>query len=188
MNRVTKLKMMRTIWQGFLVTVLLSIHPLVFAANWQTVSGETYTLLWKDLTYTELQVDPEQAKPANFDILDISYAKQIIIEYKLGVSADRFRKMTLKALDGAYNEQELSRAADDINRFCSWYLGVEKGDQYRLTWLPEQGLGLYLNDKQLGMIASPESAALILSVWLGRAAVSEDQRDTMLAAWRATSL
>lgn len=157
---------------------------LLAAANWQTVSSEYFSLLWKKITYTQLQVDPQQALPDAGDILAPEYAKQIIIEYKIGVSAERFRDMTEKALAGAYSQAELLPAAGDIARFSSWYQDVEKGDKYRLAWRPAQGLQLYLNDTYLGVIDDPNSAALILSVWLGPAAVSESQRDTMLAAWR----
>jgi hypothetical protein len=181
-------KVQASVWlKSVLVTLILTTHSAAFSLDWRTVSSETYTLLWKDLTFTQLQVDPGQAQPKNADILAPAYAKQIIIEYKVGVSADRFKKMTNKALEGAFSQVELAPVADDIARFSNWYLAVEKGDRYRLTWLPSSGLGLYLNDKPLGVITAPESAALILSVWLGRAAVSEEQRDNMLAAWRATS-
>lgn len=171
------------------ITVLVTAALLlgqswVFAADWRTVSSETYTLLWKDLTYTQLKVDPKQTLPESGDILDPAYAKQILIEYKVGVSAERFRKMTNKALADAFSAEELAGAAEDIARFCTWYIDVEKGDRYQLTWLPKKGLTLAMNDAELGTISSSESAALILSVWLGRAAVSEDQRDTMLAAWQ----
>jgi hypothetical protein len=183
MNRNKKMAM--PVWlRSLLVMILLVLSGAASATDWRTVSSETYTLLWKDLTFTQLQVDPEQALPENADILDPRYAKQVIIEYKVGVSAERFQKMTHKALDGAFSEKELAPVSEDIARFSSWYLPVEKGDHYRLSWVPKSGLGLYLNDKPLGTIESPESAAIILSVWLGRAAVSEDQRDTMLAAWR----
>jgi hypothetical protein len=157
---------------------------LLAASTWETVSSEHFSLLWKKITYTQLQVDPRQALPEAGDILAPDYAKQIIIEYKIGVSAERFRTMTEKALAGAYSEAELRPAAGDIARFSSWYQDVEKGDQYRLAWRPEQGLQLHLNEAYLGTIHNPNSAALILSVWLGPAAVSESQRDTMLMAWR----
>ncbi|MDF1692588.1 MAG: chalcone isomerase family protein [Zhongshania sp.] len=177
-------------WRIRLLSISLLLQPVILpsqllaADNWRTVSAETFSLLWKDLTYTRLQVDPVQALPVDGDILEPSYAKQIIIKYKIGVSAERFRGMTNKALANSYSAEELSAAAADIARFCSWYKSVEKGDQYHLAWRPEQGLQLSLNQELLGVIRDPNSAALILSVWLGRAAVSESQRDSMLAAWR----
>tara|TARA_R110001583_G_scaffold461_2_gene4291 strand:- start:426 stop:989 length:564 start_codon:yes stop_codon:yes gene_type:complete len=176
--------------KAYLFSILLLMFaglisaPVMAVENWRTVSAETFSLLWKDLTYTRLQVDPQQALPASGDILAPDYAKQIIIEYKVGVSAERFRSMTDKALTGAYSPAELAPAKADIALFSSWYKSVEKGQQYRLAWLPERGLQLYLNEEHLGAIQDPNAAALILSVWLGRAAVSESQRDTMLAAWR----
>ena len=179
-------KYWRTRILSILLLILVGLLPMhvLAAASWHTVSAETFSLLWKDLTYTQLQVDPQQALPLSGDILTPDYAKQIIIEYKVGVSAARFRKMTQTALTDAYSAEELAGATADIAHFCDWYKSVEKGGQYRLTWRPELGLRLYFNDEYLGEIRDPNAAALILSVWLGRAAVSESQRDIMLAAWR----
>ena len=73
---------------------------------------------------------------------------------------------------------------DDITRFNSWYLGVEKGDRYQLRWQTDVGLQLQHNDTVLGTLQDPEAAKLILSVWLGPAAVSESQRDRFLDAWQ----
>ncbi len=155
-----------------------------WAADWQTVAADRYKLLWKELTYTELQIDPRQSAPASGDILDPAYGKQIVIEYGLAVSAERFRKLTLDCLADNYSDAELAAHRSAIGQFNSWYLGVEKGDRYRLSWQPEQGLSLYHNQRHLGTLNEPEAAAIILSVWLGRAAVSESQRDYFLGEWR----
>lgn len=166
--------------------LIASLHATVLVAeeSWQTVSKESFSLLWKEITETRLQVDRQQAWPVSGNILTPDYAKQIIIEYKVGVSAERFQSLTMKALTEAFTETELRTAMDDIVLFCTWYQDISKGDQYRLSWRPNTGLTLYLNEDPLGVIRDSESAMLILSVWLGRAAVSESQRDTMLAAWQ----
>jgi hypothetical protein len=33
------------------------------AAVWKRVSGESYKILWKSLTFTELEIDPRQSMP-----------------------------------------------------------------------------------------------------------------------------
>ncbi len=154
------------------------------ATDWQTVAADHYKLLWKTITYTQLHIDPSQPAPADGDILNPAYGKQIVIEYGLAVSAERFRKLTLDRLEDSYSDAELAAHRPAIERFNSWYLGVEKGDRYRLSWQPAQGLSLFHNDHHLGTLNEPQAAAVILSVWLGRAAISEEQRDYFLGEWR----
>jgi hypothetical protein len=154
------------------------------AALWERVSGESYKILWKSLTFTELKIDPRQSMPAGGDILDPQYSKNIVIHYHLGVAAEHFRRLTLESLNSAYTEEELAAAKADIERFCSWYEDVNRGDSYSLSWRRDEGLLLSLNTRQLGNIIDPDAAALILSVWLGEAAVSGKQRDAILASWR----
>ena len=171
-----------------LVALLMVLSAGLNASEWTTVSSDTFKLLWKPITYTELQVDSAQSRPANADILDSGYAKRVVIEYKLDVSAERFSDMTQDALADAFDEAELAPYQQDVDRFCSWYLGVDKGDRYSLAWRPKRGLLLSHNDRELGVIENPDAAAMILSVWLGRAAVSESQRDAMLKDWRQAAL
>lgn len=155
------------------------------ASAWETVAADRFKLLWKELTYTQLQIDPTQAPPADGNILDPGYSKQIIIEYALSVSAARFRSLTIDSLEEHYQDRELAPYRHEIERFSQWYIGVEKGDRYQLRWQADVGLTLQHNDQILGTLKDPNAAALILSVWLGRAAVSESQRDQFLAEWRA---
>lgn len=171
-------------WSIRILLGALLLAPGLARAGWQTAAAAEYSLLWKQLTYTELQVDPAQRPPPAMDILNPAYAKRIVIQYGVGVSAQRFREMTKASLDDAFGEQALAPHAADIERFCSWFKPVKKGDRYSLDWRPQRGLELSLNDQSLGQIGDPAAAAIILSVWLGKAAISESQRDQMLAQWR----
>lgn len=154
------------------------------SAEWRTVGSDEFKLLWKTLVHTELQVNPEQPLPDSGDILDRGYDKRIIIRYHVGVSAERFRDMTLDALRDNISPERLAPHWAEIEEFASWYLPVSKGDHYQLSWQQGEGLSLVHNTQLLGRIAQPEAAALILSVWLGEAAVSEAQREAFLQAWR----
>ena len=167
-----------------LALILTLLSTTLHATPWETVAADRYKLLWKELTYTQLQVDPRQSAPTNNDILSPGYSKQIIIEYAISVSAERFRDLTQDQLEEAYDDEQLAPYREDIARFNNWYLGVEKGDRYQLRWQAGVGLQLQHNDTLLGTLQDPEAAKLILSVWLGQAAVSESQRDRFLAAWQ----
>ena len=164
---------------------LCGLLALPAAANqWTLAAEETYKLLWKPLTHTRLEVDPKQALPDDGDILDPDYAKRITITYEVSVSAERFAKMTREALEDNFDDSELSPHRQHIDAFCSWFLPVEQGDRYSLSWRPNSGLTLAYNDTELGTLEDPDASAVVLSVWLGRAAVSESQRDDMLQQWR----
>lgn len=147
------------------------------------VAEARYSILWKRITDVALYVDPEQPRPDD-GILDPDYAKYITIEYGLSVSAERFRRMSLDLLEDNWPRAELDKNRESVDRFLGWLEGVKNGDRYAVYWLPDQGLSLALNGEVLGSLDSAEGAAVVLSLWLGRAAVSESQRDELLAIWR----
>lgn len=147
------------------------------------VAQARYSVLWKRITDVALYVDSSQAEPKS--ILDHDYAKYLTIEYGLSVSAERFEKMSRDLLAENWPEETLARHAAAIDAFCDWLVAVESGDRYAVYWLPSQGLTLALNGRELGTLRDdPDGAAVVLSLWLGRAAVSEDQRDELLSVWR----
>lgn len=147
------------------------------------VAQARYSLLWKRITDVALYVDTRQPAPAS--ILAPDYAKYLTIEYGLTVSAERFEKMSRDLLAENWPEETLVRHATAINTFCDWLETVESGDRYAVYWLPSKGLTLALNGRELGTLQDdPEGAAVVLSLWLGQAAVSKSQRDELLAAWR----
>lgn len=171
-------------WRGKVAMAILLTLPGLARAEWQTAAAAEYKLLWQRLTYTELQVDPKQAAPAAGDILDPDYAKRIVIEYGVGVSAERFRDMTRESLEDAFSAEALAPFDQDIQQFCDLFKPVEKGDRYSLDWQMDSGLALSLNGEVLGRVDNPQAAQIILSVWLGKAAISESQRDEMLTQWQ----
>ena len=148
------------------------------------VAEARYSILWKRITDVALYVDPGQPRPADGDILDTGYAKYVTIEYGLTVSAERFREMSLELLEDNWPRAELDRNRESVDRFLGWLRGVKNGDRYAVYWLPGRGLSLALNGETLGTLGDAEGAAVVLSLWLGRAAVSESQRDELLAIWQ----
>lgn len=149
------------------------------------VAEARYSVLWKRITDVALYVDPAQSQPADANILDPRYSKYLTIEYGLSVSAERFEKMSRDLLEDSWPADVLAANRESIDRFCGWLQAVEKGDRYAIYWLPESGLSLALNGEVQGSLPSQEGAAIVLSLWLGRAAVSESQRDELLEHWRS---
>lgn len=154
------------------------------AAELKQVAESEYRLFWKAITTARLSVDPAASAPD--DILAPSYEKRLGIEYHIGVSKDRFVKMAEDALQDAYSAEELSPHRDAVQQFYDMLEAVSSGDRYQLHWQPEKGLQLLRNGEGVGVIESAEGSRLILSIWLGRAAISESQRDDVLKQWRSS--
>jgi hypothetical protein len=148
------------------------------------VAEARYSLVWKRITDVALYVDSDQTVPAGSDILHADYIKYLTIEYGVSVSAERFEKMSRDLINDNWPAKMVSEQKDSINAFCGWLKNVKSGDRYSVYWIPEQGLSLALNDKVQGTLTNPVGAQVILSLWLGRAAVSASQRDVLLEQWR----
>ncbi len=150
------------------------------------VAEARYSVLWKRITDVALYVDRSQSLPVGGNILDPGYSKYLTIEYGLSVSAERFERMSRDLLVENWPADVLAAYKREIDTFCSWLQAVKKGDRYAVFWLPEEGLSLAFNGEVKGLIESEQAAVIILSLWLGQAAVSESQRDTLLDTWRAS--
>lgn len=154
----------------------------IAAPNWQTVANAEFRLLWKTLTWAELAVDPEQKNPQ--DILDAGYAKALQIRYGVGVTADRLKSLAWKSVEDGWEPSQIERHRSKLESFFTHFVDVEKGDVYLLRWQPEAGLELLLNQTLLVQETNADAATMILSIWLGPAAVSDKQRQALLDQWR----
>ena len=167
-----------------LITIDLHAAELKKAAELKQVAESEYRLFWKSITTARLAVNPEASAPR--DILDPGYEKRLGIEYHIGVSKERFVKMAEDALQDNYSDGELEPHRDAVEQFYGMLDAVSDGDRYQLHWQPGNGLQLLRNGKSVGLIESEEGSRLILSIWLGRAAISEGQRDDVLKQWRSS--
>ena len=163
---------------------LLMLSAPLQAADLKQVAESEYKLFWKAITTARLAVDPEAKAPE--DILEPTYEKRLGIEYQIGVSKERFVKMAEDALEDNYSDQELAPHREAVNQFYDMLEAVSSGDRYQLHWQPGKGLQLLRNGKAVGLIESAAGSRLILSIWLGRAAISESQRDDVLKQWRSS--
>lgn len=152
---------------------------------WQQAATADYRFFLIKVTRAQLYIDPE-IQPVNH-ILNPTYPKWLKIKYHLAVNAQKLSELTLEALADNYDASALANHQLDIDKFISWYRDVEGGDEYSLVWQPERGLQLNFNDQPVGTIENAQSAQVILSVWLGKAAVSESQRDDILNQWKRFS-
>jgi hypothetical protein len=68
----------------------------------------------------------------------------------------------------------------DIDRLLAALEPVKEGDQMIFTYLPGTGTTLAINDQEKLIIAAPEFAPVLFSVWLGPKPPNADLKKGML--------
>lgn len=103
--------------------------------------------------------------------LELSYFWNIV-GAEFGKSADGILR---RNVDGAAIAAVRSR----LDLLHSWYVDVQPGDRYALTYVPGTGTELALNDRPLGTIEGADFAAAYFSIWLGPRPIDESLKDQL---------
>jgi hypothetical protein len=100
-------------------------------------------------------------------------AKRIELEYFRAIKGKDFGPATIKSVAKNVYETTLQRLRPQIDYHNSLYEDVKPGDRYSLTYIPDRGTELALNDEPKGIIEGAEFAAAIFSIWLGPEPISK---------------
>ena len=106
--------------------------------------------------------------------------KHLEIFYYRDVTADQFIDMGDSALRKNLTGDEWKRIQPRLREFNTFYRDVQAGDRYSLSYHPDLGLALALNDETRGVIEDPEFAAFYYRIWLGEQSVNNRFRDEIL--------
>lgn len=90
---------------------------------------------------------------------------ELIIEYHRPISAAQFAEAANDILSEQYTELSAELKAD-IVKLHQAYRDVQAGDRYTLSYTPESGTSLSLNDKLLVTIPGAEFAEHYFGIWL----------------------
>ncbi|MFO7725214.1 MAG: chalcone isomerase family protein [Oceanipulchritudo sp.] len=123
-----------------------------------------------------LYMDAE--KPGADPLEDV--AKQLVLEYRVEITAEEFRKSGSEFLRRNVDEKTLDSIQDRLERLHAAYVDVGKGDRYTLSYLPEKGTTLSLNGEPLVTVEGPDFAQAYYTIWLGENPVKDSFRDALL--------
>ena len=107
-------------------------------------------------------------------------AKQLVLEYRVGITADQFRESGNEFLRRNVAEKALDSLQERLPRLNAAYVDVGKGDRYTLAYLPEKGTTLRLNGEPLVTVEGADFARAYFTIWLGEDPVKESFRDALL--------
>lgn len=106
--------------------------------------------------------------------------KQFSISLKRDASGQRLKRMAEDLLADNLSTELLEQA--QFNCVTEAYIDAEKGDQYDVRYLPEQGLELILNGEILASCPVQTSSPLYFSIWFGEDPFNKKLRDALLNA------
>ena len=93
------------------------------------------------------------------------------IHYYREFAAKDFRESGEEVL-GKNPEVSIEKFRAELDEINSFYRPVVVGDSYALTFLPDRGLTLLLNDLPLGTVRGNDFARAYLGIWLSRYSLS----------------
>lgn len=87
--------------------------------------------------------------------------------YNRSFTGEQLVKQGNEAIAAEGTDEENRRFANALTQLNAAYQNVEKGDRYRLDYLPQSGLSLFLNDQKVISITEQGFAQYYLKIWLG---------------------
>lgn len=96
------------------------------------------------------------------------------------ISAEDFRGSTTEMIKRNTTDAEYSVISERLNRFNSFYMGVNPGDRYRAEYIPGKGTTLYLNGTALGTVPGNDFSRAFFSIWIGRDPIDKKFRERLL--------
>lgn len=93
--------------------------------------------------------------------------KRLEFVYFGSLAAEDFVAAANESLADNLDSEQLEQLRDDIDAFNDLYVDIKKYDRYAISYAPDYGLELTLNDQPLGRIENSELAAAYYQIWFG---------------------
>lgn len=91
----------------------------------------------------------------------------LVFNYYRTISKEQLIKQARISLEDGQQTGRIVQFSQELETINNAYRDVTKGDTYRLSYEPDAGTTLYLNEERLVTIEGREFPAFYLSIWLG---------------------
>lgn len=106
--------------------------------------------------------------------------KRLELYYYRDFKAEDFSSSSDKLLRDNLAPETYQSLSNRLQKFYHLFRDIESGDRYSITYRPETGTELHLNDKLLGQVAGADFAVAYFGIWLGPKPINEGFRDRLL--------
>jgi hypothetical protein len=120
----------------------------------------------------------KQGVPAEEALADTP--KRLEIHYFRSIKAEDFALSTREMIAKNVNPETFEQLQPRIEEINALYEDIRPGDRYALTYVVGKGTELALNGKPKGVIAGPDFASAMFSIWLGPRPLDESLKESLL--------
>ena len=106
--------------------------------------------------------------------------KRLELSYFRNFKAEDFSSSSDKLLRDSLAAEDYQSLADRLQLFYRLFRDIKPGDRYSLTYRPETGTELRLNEEVLGVAPGADFAVAYFGIWVGSQPISESFRDRLL--------
>lgn len=110
--------------------------------------------------------------------------KRLELVYFRSFTAEDFVSSSDRLLRRNLSVADYQRLSDRLENLYGLFRNVAPGDRYSLTYHPDKGTALHLNDELLGRIPGRDFALAYFGLWLGDQPISRPFRDQLLQGGR----
>lgn len=134
---------------------------------------------WMDMYVGALYLQADFKNAQDIIIANEPMAIKLHMVSKM-ITSDRMIEAVNEGFENATggNTQKIS---SEIEKFKNFFAEkINKGDVFDLVYLPEKGVQVYKNEKELGAIQGMEFKRALFGIWLSEKPADEDLKNSML--------
>lgn len=106
--------------------------------------------------------------------------KSLEFYYVRTIKAEQFAVAAWDTLKKNWDDKTLQAEKGAIDEMHAMMKAVDRGDRYRLLYVPGEGTSLSLNGKVMGRVDGAPFAKVYFSIWLGADPIDTTARDRMM--------
>ncbi len=145
------------------------LSPRIFPSIWtkKDVSMELKGVALKRVFYMKAFVAgfySEKNMPAN--VLD-NIPKRIDVSYFVNIPVDKLCRYTERMMKLNMGDKGFNSVTAQVALMKKYFVNLKPGDQYAITYLPNEGTQFEYNGELIGTIPGEQFAKGLFSVWIG---------------------
>ncbi len=114
-----------------------------------------------------------------YDVLEDG-PKRLEVAYFYKIPGAKLAVETSRRIKLNTNQQEFNQIKDRVHMMNSYFVDLNPGDRYALTYIPNQGTYFTYNEKLIGKIEGKDFAKALFAVWIGKEPINHSLKESLL--------
>jgi hypothetical protein len=119
--------------------------------------------------------------------LNTSFPKHLEVKYFVNIPSHKLSDFTIDRMEKNFNAKELSLLDNEISLMKDFFVDIQSGDLFSLTYIPDQGTVFSHNGSVTGIIPGEQFAEAIFSVWIGEKPFDQRLKNDILGRSKAST-